>query len=161
MNIVRGNLIAYAQAGKFDLIVHGCNCFHVMGAGIAVEIKRAFPEAYRADLQTIRGSKAKLGTISVAEVTQGVSRPLIVVNGYTQFYYGDRHLECDYDAIRSVFNIVKQRFSGMKIGYPLIGCGLGRGEWPIVRDIINEELTGEDHCLVVLKDDKIFTELFS
>ena len=160
MNIVRGNLIAYAQAGKFDLIVHGCNCQHVMGAGIAVEIKKAFPEAYRADLNTPRGSRTKLGTISVANVTQGVARPLIVVNGYTQFYYGDRHLEFDYDAIRSVFNIVKQRFSGMKIGYPLIGCGLGRGEWPKISAIIDEEMMGEDHCLVVLKNDKMFTELF-
>lgn len=44
MNHIQGDLIALDMAGKFDVIVHGCNCFHAMGAGIAKTIATAFPE---------------------------------------------------------------------------------------------------------------------
>lgn len=35
MKTIQGNFIHLAQNGEFDLIVHGCNCFCTMGAGIA------------------------------------------------------------------------------------------------------------------------------
>ena len=31
MKTIKGNLITMAKEGKFDVIVHGCNCYHVMG----------------------------------------------------------------------------------------------------------------------------------
>lgn len=45
MNIVHGDLIQLALAGQFDVIIHGCNCFCTMGAGIAKAIRQEFPEA--------------------------------------------------------------------------------------------------------------------
>ena len=30
-----GNLLQLADDGVFDVIVHGCNCFNEMGAGIS------------------------------------------------------------------------------------------------------------------------------
>ena len=47
MKTIQGNLIHLAQNGEFDLIVHGCNCFCTMGAGIAKGIKAAFRELCR------------------------------------------------------------------------------------------------------------------
>jgi len=44
MKIVEGDLIKMALGGEFDLIVHGCNCFCTMGAGIAKTIREYFPE---------------------------------------------------------------------------------------------------------------------
>ena len=38
-HIVQGNLIALADAGQIDVLIHGCNCFCTMGAGIAKDIK--------------------------------------------------------------------------------------------------------------------------
>lgn len=35
MNIIKGDLIALVLEGRFDVIVHGCNCMCVMGAGLA------------------------------------------------------------------------------------------------------------------------------
>ena len=52
MKTVRGDLLKLALDGHFDVIVHGCNCQCVMGAGIALSIKNAFPEAFAADLAT-------------------------------------------------------------------------------------------------------------
>jgi len=42
MKIIQGNLIHLARGGESDLIVHGCNCFCTLGAGIAKGIKAAF-----------------------------------------------------------------------------------------------------------------------
>ncbi len=43
---------------------------------------------------------------------------------------------------------VKLHFSGRRIGYPLIGAGLAKGNWKLISQIIDEELEGEDHTLV-------------
>lgn len=83
---VTGNLIQLAQQGRFDVIIHGCNCMHTMGAGIALQIKRTFPDAYNADLQTPLGA-SKLGTISFAQIPM---TSLCVVNGYTQVHWKGR-----------------------------------------------------------------------
>ena len=117
MKIIQGDLIQLAQESYFDVIVHGCNCFNTMGAGIAKYIKQEFPEAYQADCQTIKGDRQKLGEISYAHITKG-NLDLIVVNGYTQFNYHGRGILVDYDALSSVFSLVKSKFTGKKIGYP-------------------------------------------
>lgn len=150
MKIIEGDLIKLSVNGEFDLIVHGCNCFCTMGAGIAKGIKDAFPEAYEADLDTEPGLKDKLGTISVAEVIRGDNK-ITVVNGYTQYSPGGSGILVDYDAVRSVFQEIKQRFSGLRIGYPMIGAGLARGDWGIISEIITDQLKGEDHTLVKFK----------
>ena len=43
---IKGDLIKLAQAGEFDVIVQGCNCFNTMGSGLAKQIKAEIPEAY-------------------------------------------------------------------------------------------------------------------
>ena len=69
MKTVTGDLIALAEAGQFDVIVHGCNCFHAMGAGVAAAIASRYPSALTADKATDFGDAAKLGTISTVDVS--------------------------------------------------------------------------------------------
>lgn len=147
MRKIKGDLIELAIDGEFDLIIHGCNCFCTMGAGIAKTIKLKFPEAYKADLKTEKGDKSKLGTISVTE-TETENGKLIIVNGYTQFNWRGNGNKADYDAIRNVFQKVKEKFSGLRIGYPAIGAGLAGGDWNIISEIIAQELDGENHTFV-------------
>ena len=147
MQVVKGDLLALAAAGQFDVIVHGCNCQNTMGAGIAKLIKQRFPAAYEADLATEKGSRDKLGTISSATVDCG-ENSLTIVNAYTQFNWRGRGVKADYDAIRRAFREIKSQFSGRRIGYPLIGAGLAGGDWSVISQIIVEELEGEDHTLV-------------
>ncbi len=144
MKKIKGDLIKLAQQGKFDVIVHGCNCFCHMGAGIAKQIKETFPEAFQADKATPAGERGKMGDYSSAK-TNG----LIVVNAYTQYGYGIRKTFVDYEAVEEVFEKIADDFSGKKIGYPKIGCGLGGGDWEKVSKIIDEKLKGEDHTLVI------------
>jgi len=147
MNKIKGDLIELAIDGEFDLIIHGCNCFCTMGAGIAKTIKQKFPEAYKADLETEKGDKSKLGKISWTKTTNE-NPDLIIVNGYTQYNWRGSGRKADYDAIREVFRKVKKEFSGLRIGYPAIGAGVARGDWKIISKIIEEELKGENHTFV-------------
>lgn len=150
MKVIQGDLLKLAQEGKFDVIVHGCNCFHTMGGGIARQVKDLYPKAYEADLQTPYGSKDKLGKTSGCVITKG--RGFVIVNAYTQYAFGTKDGPAvDYDAVRSCFKIIKNQYSGFKIGYPLIGAGLGGGDWKVISKIIDEELQGEDHTLVEYK----------
>jgi O-acetyl-ADP-ribose deacetylase (regulator of RNase III) len=146
MKIVHGDLIKLALEGQFQVIIHGCNCFCTMGAGIAKTIKQVLPEAYSADLKTANGSRDKLGSYSTASIERS-GKTIIVVNGYTQFHWRGRG-NADYSAIRSVMRRVKQEFAGRSIGYPRIGAGLAGGDWSLIAAIIDEELAGEDHTLV-------------
>jgi O-acetyl-ADP-ribose deacetylase (regulator of RNase III) len=148
MKIVEGDLIQLALEGKFDVIVHGCNCYCTMGAGIAKGIKMQFPEAYEVDKKTEKGASDKLGTFSFAEIEE---KNLIVVNAYTQHHWKGRGRKVDYDAVRAAFKAIKNQFSGKSIAYPAIGAGLAQGDWEIIAQIITEELEGETHTFVVFK----------
>ncbi|MBD2769510.1 macro domain-containing protein [Hymenobacter sp. BT664] len=147
MRTEKGDLVRKAKAGEFDVIVHGCNCFCTMGAGIAKTIKQVFPAAYEADLATPVGDKAKLGHYTVANVQVG-GKALTILNAYTQYHWQGRGRKADYDALRQVFRRIKQEYAGQRIGYPAIGAGLAGGEWPVIAAIIEEELAGEDHVFV-------------
>lgn len=83
MKIITGDLVKMSKDGEFDMIFHGCNCFHTMGGGIARQIRLDFPEAYNADCDTAYGAIDKLGTMSSAK-----SGSVTVVNCYTQWEYG-------------------------------------------------------------------------
>ena len=87
MKVIQGDLIQLALEGRFDAIIHGCNCQCVMGAGIAKSIRVNFPEAYEADLTTKSiKPEVKLGTFTYGHVARdGVS--FRVINAYTQLNY--------------------------------------------------------------------------
>ena len=81
LKVAAGNLISMAIAGQFDVIVHGCNCYHAMGGGIAREVKDRLPEAYQADKATGKGDLTKIGAYSSANVTRN-GHDFVVVNAY-------------------------------------------------------------------------------
>lgn len=159
MKTINGNLIFLASSGKFDVIVHGCNCFCTMGSGMARQIRTTFPKAWKADQITTSGDINKMGTLSSATTKVGVNDmndPMMVtvVNAYTQFRYGKDKRHVNYDSLRSCFKEIKQKYSGMRIGFPLIGAGLAGGNWNTISKIIDEELSGEDYTLVILLRNK-------
>ncbi|WP_223652756.1 macro domain-containing protein [Hymenobacter psoromatis] len=143
----KGDLIQKAENGEFDVIVHGCNCFCTMGAGIAKTIKQVFPAAYQADLATVKGDRAKLGSYSLAQVNNA-GKPLAIVNAYTQYQWRGAGRKVDYTAARQVFQQIKDAFTGKRIGYPAIGAGLAGGDWTIIAAIIEEELASENHIFI-------------
>ncbi|MCK5163195.1 MAG: macro domain-containing protein, partial [Desulfobacula sp.] len=138
MNILKGDLIQFAMTGRFDVIIHGCNCFCTMGAGIAKLIRDNFPEAYQADLKTGMGDQGKLGKYSQARIQRNGSI-FIIVNGYTQYDFSGHGVLVDYGAVRKLFARIKNDFTNQRIGYPKIGAGLAKGDWEMISGIINKE----------------------
>ena len=172
MKYVEGNLLDMAEAGKFDIIVHGCNCFNTMGSGIAAQIRQRYPKAYLIDQMTQKGDKYKLGMFTQAHVNgwSGASHnvpPKInskpynftVINAYTQYRFAPRNLvHVDYDAVGQVFNQIKLLYdmnpqAPCRIGIPKIGAGLAGGNWDMIEEII--DLIGfSDLTCVIYKEDK-------
>ncbi len=149
MKIVKGNIIELFKDDNFDIIVHGCNCFCTMNAGIAKQLKKDFPEIEQMDNLTLAGDLTKLGKVTtiIVELNHGTG---IIVNGYIQYKYGNDKVHVNYSALRNVFKYIKENYSGKRIAYPKIGAGLAGGDWTIISGIINQELDGEDHTLVIL-----------
>ena len=146
-----GDLLVLAEQGEFDIIVHGCNCFHTFGAGIALAIKRRWPETHRTDVQeTTYGDRGKLGTVSATTV----SPKLTVVNAYTQFGYGSNGPNVDYEAVAAAFRRIKGLYGnkGLRFGIPKIGAGLAGGDWDHIYKIIDEIMSVEDITVVVFPE---------
>jgi len=149
MNIIDGDLVKMADLGKFDIIIHGCNCFHTMGAGIAKEIATRWPEALEADRTTGRGSEDKLGNFSLALVQNRVHGKLLIINLYTQHRYGRDKCYFEYDAFREGLRSLRQVLpKGYRIGMPMIGAGLGGGDWRVISSILDNEFEGLDYTVI-------------
>lgn len=140
MQYIDGNLLDMADAGEFDIVVHGCNCFQKMGRGIAKDIKARYPEAYVADLgYGDPGQRSKLGTYSKGVAVRADGTKLIIINAYTQFTYWDESDMLDYDAVSRVFAKIAADFdSSLRIGIPKIGAGLAKGKWSTIEKLIDD-----------------------
>ena len=121
-----GDLLKLARKGKFNVIVHGCNCQNTFGKGIALEIKRRYPAAYAADKQTKAGDRNKLGTYTVM-----LGKLFNIVNAYTQYHYNrgaDKADLFEYEAFQQVLDALASQYPICKFGFPMIGCGLAGGD---------------------------------
>jgi O-acetyl-ADP-ribose deacetylase (regulator of RNase III) len=128
---------------NFDIIVHGCNCFHTFGAGIAKQIKSKFPQAYQADLSTKYADKSKLGTYSLS-----THNNTIIINAYIQFNYGTSKPQLNYQALTNCLTNIATNYPNKSIAMPKIGCGLAGGDWKTVEKIITETLKNHQVTIV-------------
>lgn len=153
LQIIEGNLLDLAEEGQFDVIAHGCNCVHTMGAGIARQIKERYPQAFQADLSTLKG-KEKLGTYSQAVVEVSgyfIDHNFTVLNLYTQVYPGSGQDVFEYEAFAQSLRKMREEFPNARVGLPLIGCGLAGGDEQKVLNIIETELLNKVAGVAVIR----------
>lgn len=155
MKYIQGDLINLALLGRFDVVVHGCNCFHTMGAGIARTVRAVWPEAYEADCQTIKGDQSKLGTCSEATVENNVGGQLTIVNAYTQFGYSTAIPPFDYEAFEHCMKQVVNKYHDKRIGLPQIGAGLAGGDWAQIVAIIERIAENKDVTVVIYQNSEL------
>jgi O-acetyl-ADP-ribose deacetylase (regulator of RNase III) len=116
-------------------------------------MRERYPEAFEADWNTSPGSRDKLGTFTYAAL-----KDKIVFNLYTQHRYGIDRVHVDYDAVRDSLSAMRSYleencdYDQVKIGLPMIGCGLAGGDWDVVSKIV--ENTFEDKDVFVFVYDK-------
>ena len=140
----RGNILS---ASEF-IIAHGCNAQGVMGSGAARGIKTKWPDAYRV-YKDHYNSRAGLfpGQVVWAPVEEK-----IIANCITQDRYGrDNEQYTEYKAIRECMQEIN-KFEHRELGLamPLIGAGLGGGDWEIIKDIIQQEIQHVNPVVYIL-----------
>ena len=137
---------------KEDVLVHGCNCFNVMGAGIALQVVKMYPGAYyEADMYTIRGDKAKLGTYSAWTGNHFFyDQRITIVNAYTQYYANPNTKPLDYEALGMVMRSINNQFPTESIAMPKIGAGLAGGNWDRILIILNSVFLNRDNVTVYI-----------
>ncbi len=173
---IEGNLITLGLQGEFDVIVHGCNCFCTMGAGIAPQMASVFAcDKYYLENSGYHGDFNKMGQIASGTFyTKTNEAPLVysvdkindrllkdgwrmhhAVNCYTQYGYGKHKAtgtpDLDYEALTLCLRKINAKFRIQSIGLPQIGCGLAGGDWEKVREIIQKELRDCDVTVVIYK----------
>jgi O-acetyl-ADP-ribose deacetylase (regulator of RNase III) len=143
-----GNLMEAAE----PCIAHGCNAQGVMGSGVALAIRKTFPDAFRVYERTyIDGhNHLQMGTVAIAH-TKGK----LIANCITQEYFGpgDRRY-VSYDAISLCLQMINN-YKIDSVALPLIGAGLGGGNWNIIATIIEEELTKVQPVVYVLSEEDL------
>ena len=126
----KGNLLDMADNGDFDIIIQGCNCFCAMGAGLAPQIARRYPEAEEADYVTRRGDIMKLGNWTMAWSTREPDKKAFrIINAYTQYVTSQLGEDVfEYAAFELILRKLAHEYGAQRYGFPLIGCGLAGGD---------------------------------
>lgn len=147
---IKGDLLKLADGGQFDVIIHGCNCFNVMGSGIAFAIAQRWPDAAAIDKATERGDKDKLGRYTKAIVNIDARHmPLTVINLYTQYDTSSRGEDVfEYEAFMKGLKSIKLAYPRLRIGMPKIGCGLAGGDERLIMAIIEHVFKNGDVTVV-------------
>ena len=122
---VKGDLLKLAEAGEFDAIVQGCNCFCTMGSGIARQIRDQYPGAYKVDQHTMAGDIFKLGNW-----TEYDTGKFYIFNAYTQFDFnrpGENKDVFEYTSFELILRKLAHLYGSKNFGFPYIGMGLAGG----------------------------------
>lgn len=132
-----------------------------MGAGIAKQIKKQFPEAFYEDQSFYLASKSHqmmMGNYSSAYHMDGENPRFWILNLYTQLYPGISSPGCiipfDYEAFITCLRKVNRKYPGSRIGLPWIGCGLAGANKEKVSSIINVELNNMYVTIVDYEDNQ-------
>jgi len=156
MKIMYGNILNETRG----VIVHGVSCRGVMGKGVALDIKNHYPSTFN-DYYKKCMMASNIATLLGEIVTSRIREDLFIVNAFTQRNYGKYHnwTQENYDAIRSCFykvNIIAKHYN-LPVFFPMIGAGLGKGDWLQIKEIILNTLDKDvDKTLYILQEPQQF-----
>jgi O-acetyl-ADP-ribose deacetylase (regulator of RNase III) len=133
IEIVHGNLL-YANV---DALVNTVNTEGVMGKGIALQFRRAYPAMFEAYLADCKAGRVKLGHMHVYDLGGLVSTgPRWIINFPTKGHWKARSRLTDIqtglaDLVRTIRDLKIK-----SIALPPLGCGHGGLNWSDVRPMI-------------------------
>lgn len=139
IEVKTGNLLeADAEA-----LVNTVNCVGVMGKGIALQFKRAFPANTRAYERACRAGELHPGKVLVVP-TENVVNPKYIINFPTkQHWKGNSKIPFIKAGLADLVAVIKHL--GIKsIAIPPLGCGNGGLDWSEVYPIIKAAIADLD-----------------
>jgi O-acetyl-ADP-ribose deacetylase (regulator of RNase III) len=120
-----------------EALVNTVNCEGVMGKGIALQSKKAFPDNYDAYEKACRRGEVKPGQMFVFETKQ-IFNPKYIINFPTKRHWVGRSRYEDIESgLKSLTSEIRERKIG-SIAIPPLGCGLGGLNWALVRPMIEK-----------------------
>jgi O-acetyl-ADP-ribose deacetylase (regulator of RNase III) len=124
----RGNLLS----AEVEALVNTVNCVGVMGRGVALQFKDAFPDNFKAYEAACKRGDVVPGRMFITE-TGGLTLPKFIINFPTKRHWrGNSRIE-DIDAgLEALVAEVKRR-AIRSIAIPPLGAGLGGLDWNDVR----------------------------
>ena len=141
-------MIHYITGNLFDsdaqALVNTVNTVGVMGKGIALQFKEAFPENFRVYQSICRNKLLEIGQMLITEETNIRFGHKIIVNFPTKKHW--RH-PSDYSYIQKGLIALKKEITEREIksiAIPPLGSHNGGLEWPIVKGMIEESLSDID-----------------
>ena len=122
-----------------EALVNSVNCVGIMGRGIALQFKKAFPENFEAYKAACRRSDVQPGRMFVFE-TNRMTNPRYIINFPTKRHWrGKSRLKDIEDGLLSLVEVIRTR--GIRsVAIPPLGSGLGGLSWSDVRERIERAL---------------------
>lgn len=126
------------------IIIHQVNCRGVMGAGLARQIKTAYPRVFNSYKQLVDRSEASMLMGRAQVIRTKENSNLFVCNLYAQEFFGNDHKQyTHYPSIEKGLKNLASRIvdKNMSIHIPYgLGAGLGGGDSSIILEIIEKHL---------------------
>ena len=115
-----------------EALVNTVNCVGVMGRGVALQFKRAFPGNFRAYAKRCKDGEMRPGQVFVFE-TENPGNPRYIVNFPTKRHWRGKSRMADIESgLESLIREIKAR--GIRsTALPPLGSGLGGLDWCQVR----------------------------
>jgi O-acetyl-ADP-ribose deacetylase (regulator of RNase III) len=122
-----------------EALVNTVNCVGIMGRGIALQFKNAFPENFKAYVAACDRNEVQPGRMLVFE-TGRLTNPKYIINFPTKRHWRGKSRIEDIDAgLVALVNEIRSR-NIRSVAIPPLGSGLGGLDWSRVRARIENSL---------------------
>ena len=122
-----------------EALVNAVNCVGVMGRGVALQFKNAFPENFQAYALRCRWGGMRPGKIFVFELRR-TTGPRYIINFPTKRHWRGKSRMADIEAgLQALAEEIRSR-EIRSIALPPLGSGLGGLDWPKIRARIQTAL---------------------
>jgi O-acetyl-ADP-ribose deacetylase (regulator of RNase III) len=127
----QGNLLKE----EAESLVNTVNCVGVMGKGIALQFKQAFPENFRQYEKACRAGEVRPGRMFTVHISN-LFYPKYIINFPTKRHWKDKSKIEDIKSGLVALAKEVQQLSITSIAIPPLGCGNGGLDWAEVKLLI-------------------------
>ena len=142
---VTGNLLE----ARADALVNTVNCVGVMGKGIALQFRQAFPSMYEAYRAAAKAGEVRPGSMHVFDLRSLVP-PRYVINFPTRRHWRGKSRIEDIEAGLADLDQTVRRLDIRSVAVPPLGAGAGGLAWSLVRSRIGRTLAALDDVRVLV-----------